>query len=251
MRALIVLAGALGCSACMMQENVRFRASPEQQAIMRDGQPALISRKKSSVVMIRSAERRFASGSRPVFVIAMRNVTEKPIDFLVRDITVTQTAGADRTAMKVFSYDELVAEEEEHQMVTGLLVAAATATDLALASQAGYRTSTTTVNSPSGSHTYRSRTYNPSTSLAAYRRAIRRSQSMINAASRENRGSLAALEREVIKDNTLMPGEWYGGTLHVEAPPDTGGSAGPKRYVIAMTVGPDRHEIEVVQEAVE
>lgn len=250
MRALIVLAGALACSACM-QETVRFRASPEQQAIMRDGQPALISRKKNSLVMIRSAQRRFTGGSRPVFVVAMRNVTKKPIDFSVGNVTVTQTAGADSMSMKVFSYEDLVAEEEDRQMVTGLLVAAASATDLALATQAGYRTTTTTENSPSGTYTYSSRTYSPSRALGAYRSAIRRSQSMINAASRGARGNLAALEREVIKDNTLMPGEWYGGTLHVEAPADTGGAAGPKRYAISMTVGPDRHEIGVVQEGVE
>jgi hypothetical protein len=41
-----------------------------------------------------------------------------------------------------------------------------------------------------------------------------------------------------------MPGEWYGGQLHL-AP--LASSDGPKVYSIAVTVGSDRHEINVVQ----
>jgi hypothetical protein len=42
--------------------------------------------------------------------------------------------------------------------------------------------------------------------------------------------NMAALEQPVIKDNTLMPGEWYGGQLHLAPPTDQGG--GPKTYSI-------------------
>ena len=45
---------------------------------------------------------------------------------------------------------------------------------------------------------------------------------------------MAALEQTVLKDNTLLPGEWYGGQLHL----------------FALMVGPDRHEIEIAQSAV-
>jgi len=47
-----------------------------------------------------------------------------------------------------------------------------------------------------------------------------------------------------------MPGEWYGGTLHVAPPTEASGGVGPKRYSIALMVGADRHEINVVQESV-
>lgn len=249
MRALFVFVCALACSACM-QETVRFQAKPHQQAITRDGQPALISQAKSSLVMIRPAMRRFASDARPVFVVAVRNLADQPIEFQLRNVSVTQMAGLDAVPMKVFSYDELVAEQETRQVVTALLVGAAAGVNAAVAAQEGYRTQTTTVNAPSGSYTYESTSYNPSSGLAAQKRAWRQNERLIGAAIKQGRSNLAALEREVIKDNTMMPGEWYGGTLHVEPPADAGGATASKRYAIAMTVGPDRHEFDVMQESV-
>ena len=38
--------------------------------------------------------------------------------------------------------------------------------------------------------------------------------------------------------------------LHVQAPDEAAGAGGPKRYVIAMTIGTERHEFDVVQEGV-
>ena len=46
---------------------------------------------------------------------------------------------------------------------------------------------------------------------------------------------MAALEQTVIKDNTLMPGEWYGGQLHIAPPTDQAG--GQKTYTIVITMG--------------
>jgi len=158
MRIAIALACALACSACM-QEAVRFQAKPSQQAIVRDGQPALVSEKKSSLVMIRSAMRQFPNGARPVFVIGMHNLTKQPLDFRVHKIAVTQVAGDTSVAMKVCAYEDLVTEERTAQVMTALLVGAAVGANTALASQAGYRTKTTTVHSPSGSYSYQTATY--------------------------------------------------------------------------------------------
>ena len=249
MRALIVLLGALVCGACM-QEAVRFQARPEQQALVRDGHPALISQKPSSLVMIRGAQRQFPSGERPMFVVGIRNLTKTPLEFRVNDIAVTQARGADATPMKVFSYEELVAEEKTQQVIDALLIGAAAGASTALAAQAGYRNKTTTVTGPDGSYSYQTTTYNPSRAVAAQDRATRQNQRLINAGAREGRSNLAALEREVIKDNTLLAGEWYGGMLVVQAPPRAANASGPRHYVIGLSVGVDRHEIEVVQEDV-
>jgi hypothetical protein len=249
MRIVMALACALALSACM-QETVRFHAKPSQQAVVRDGQPALVSEQKNSLVMIRSATRQFASGGRPVFVVGVHNLTKQPINFQVRNIAATQIAGDSGVPMKVHSYEDLVAEERTAQVMTALLVGAAAGANTALASQAAYRTKTTTVYGPTGSYTYQTSTYSPSRAAAAHNRAMRTNVRLIDAAIKDGQANLAALEREVIKDNTLMPGEWYGGMLHLAPPADAGGGAGPKRYSIALTVGPDRHEIDVVQESV-
>jgi hypothetical protein len=128
-----------------------------------------------------------------------------------------------------------------------LFVGAVAGADTALASRAGYRTRTTTENSPSGTRVYQSTSYSPTRAATAQRRALHRGGRMVNAAIRGGDSNLAALEREVIKDNTLLPGEWYGGTLHVQPPADGSDSSAPKRYSIAMTIGPDTHTIDVMQ----
>jgi hypothetical protein len=46
-------------------------------------------------------------------------------------------------------------------------------------------------------------------------------------------------------DDTLMPGAWYGGQLHLAPPTDQAGAQ--KSYTIVITVGSDRYEIEVAQ----
>ncbi|WP_439360975.1 hypothetical protein [Bradyrhizobium sp. DASA03007] len=58
--------------------------------------------------------------------------------------------------------------------------------------------------------------------------------------------NMAILEQSVIKDNTLMPGEWYGGQLHL-APPVASDGGGPKTYTVVITVGADRHVIDIAQ----
>ena len=47
-----------------------------------------------------------------------------------------------------------------------------------------------------------------------------------------------------MKDNTLLPGEWYGGQLHIQP---LAQSSETKYYNIVLMVGPDRHEIEIAQ----
>jgi len=54
------------------------------------------------------------------------------------------------------------------------------------------------------------------------------------------------LEQGVIKDNTLLPGEWYGGQLHLN-PLASDSSPSGRAYSITLLVGTDRHEINIVQ----
>jgi hypothetical protein len=62
---------AVLCAGCAGPETVRFVAKPQQQALMRDGQAALVSRGKASLVLVRPAARQFAAGGRPVFVVGI------------------------------------------------------------------------------------------------------------------------------------------------------------------------------------
>jgi hypothetical protein len=72
---------------------------------------------------------------------------------------------------------------------------------------------------------------------------------MISATIEQGQQNLAMLERGVIQDNTLMPGEWYGGQLVIQ--PLANEDEGPKTYSISIVVGDDRHDIDIAQSAVQ
>ena len=71
---------------------------------------------------------------------------------------------------------------------------------------------------------------------------------MIDGAVASGQMNLAALEQKVIKDHTLLPGEWVGGQLHIE-PPQADAAGAPKAYVITVPVADEIHEITVSQGA--
>lgn len=107
------------------------------------------------------------------------------------------------------------------------------------ASRAGYGTYTT----PSGrTGTF----YSPTAAAIAQGNAAAQNEAMVSATIETGQRNMAVLEQSVIKDNTLMPGEWYGGQLHV-APPTDQGYGGPKSYTIVITVETDRHIVDVSQ----
>jgi hypothetical protein len=76
--------------------------------------------------------------------------------------------------------------------------------------------------------------------------ASAQNEAMISNTIEQGQRNLSALERTVLKDNTLLPGEWYGGQLHLE--PLASDSAGARKaYSVSIIVGSDRHNIEIAQ----
>src|SRR5262244_3313965 len=86
-------------------ETVSFRASnPQQQALMRDGQPALVSRQKNSLVLVRPASRQLQANGRPVFVVGINNLGRQPVDFRVSQVEASQHVGASDYQMQIVTY---------------------------------------------------------------------------------------------------------------------------------------------------
>src|SRR6516162_4358149 len=248
MRIAVILTAAAVCAGCAGSETVRFVAKPQQQALMRDGQAALVSRGKTSLVLVRPAARQFRSGNRPVFVVGINNMGPTPLDFRVANIQVTQIVGDQIVGIKVVTYEDLAGEERNRQVARALLVGLAAGANAVSASQAGYYRTDSTVTTPRGG-TYQVQTtgYSPTANAIAQSNAAAQNEAMVESTIAQGQANLANLERSVIKDNTLLPGEWYGGQLHLE-PPASGGSNAAKTYSIALLVGNDRHQIEAVQE---
>jgi hypothetical protein len=140
--------------------------------------------------------------------------------------------------MKIVTYEMLVQEENNRQIAAAILTGVAGAASAYSASQAGYG-HYTTPNGRTGTF------YSPTAAAIAQNNAAVQNEAMVAATVESGQRNMAVLEQSVIKDNTLMPGEWYGGQLHVAPPTDQ--ADGQKNYTIVITVGSDRHVIEVAQ----
>jgi hypothetical protein len=247
MRIVFAVAAAGLLAGCVTTETVQFQPKASQQAMVRDGQAALVSRLKNSIVMVRPASRQFQVGARPIFVVAIYNLTHGPLEFRVANVEVTQFVNQQPAALKVVTYEQLVSEEKDRQVFRAIGAGLAVAGNSMAAANAGYYHANSTVYTPRGS-TYQVSTtgYSPTAAAIAQTNANIQNEAVISATIERGQANLGALEGSVIKDNTLMPGEWYGGQLHIQPLVSDSGLA-TKTYQIAVNVGADRHEIEITQ----
>jgi len=246
MRTFFILALAALCGGCATAETVQFRPKAQQDALIRDGQAALVSRGKNSLVLIRPASRQFASGGRPVYVVGIYNMARAPSDFRMANVQAVQNVNGQRAALRVITYEELVNEERSRQVAAAIFTGLAAGANAMAASQSGYCSSNSTVYTPQGTYNVHTTGFSPTANAIAQSRAAAQNEAMIASTIEQGQQNLAMLERAVIKDNTLLPGEWYGGQLHLQ-PLASDSSADGRTYTIAMVVGADRHEIDIVQ----
>ena len=245
MRIPTILALSLLAAGCATTETVQFRPKAEQQSLIRDGQAALISRRKNSLVLIRPAARTFQIGARPIYVVGINNLTGTPLEFRVANIDVAQIVNQQAVQLKVFTYEELVAEERNRQIAFAIIGGLAAGANAYSASRAGYYNQTSTVHTPRGSYQVQTTGYSPTAAAIAQSNASAQNEAMIAATIERGQQNMAALEQGVMKDNTLLPGEWYGGQLHLQPLSNEGDAA--KTYSITLRVGSDRHEIDISQ----
>jgi hypothetical protein len=235
---IVALCAALG-GCVSTNETVTFRTTnPQQQAMMRDGQPALVSRQKNSLVLVRPASRQLQANGRPVFVVGINNIGKQPIEFQVAQVEATQHVGASDYGMQIVTFEMLQQEEKNRQIARAVLAGVSVAANSYSASRAGYGSYTT----PSGrSGTF----YSPTAAAIAQNNAAYQNEAVVAATVETGQRNMATLEQSVIKDNTLMPGEWYGGQLHIAPPTEQDGAK--KSYTIIITVGQDRHVVDIAQ----
>jgi hypothetical protein len=247
MRIVGVLALAAICSGCASHEVANFQARAGQESLVRDGQAALVSRTKNSIVMIRPAARQFISGGRPVFIVGIYNLSAAPLQFRIADIEATQTVNQQVAQLKVITFEELVQEERNRQIAAAILTGVAAGANSYAASQSGHYHSTSTVYTPQGAYQVHTAGFSPTANAIAQANAGAQNEAMISATIEQGQQNMASLERSVIKDDTIMPGEWYGGQLHLQPLASGDSNSAPKSYSISLSVGQDRHVVDVVQ----
>jgi hypothetical protein len=146
---------------------------------------------------------------------------------------VTQNLNGNDAQLKVINYEELVSEEKTRQTLVSMTAA-----------QAGYYNAHSTVYTPRGMYQVQTTGYCPAAAAIVQSNANAQNAELISATIERGQANMAMLERAVLKDNTLMPGEWYGGQLHIQP---LASQDGPKIYTISVLVGLDRHEIKISQ----
>jgi hypothetical protein len=247
MRGVVIVATALFAvilAGCASMEVAQFEPHAGQQTMVRDGVPVVYSRQRNSLALLRPALRQFRSGNRPVYVLALYNLTNAPLQFVLANVGVAQEEPNGQVRpLRVYTYDELVSEERRRQAVRALAVGLAAAGNSISAASAGNYNGTAVVNTPRGTAFVNYQGYDPTAAAVAQDRAAAQNEAMIANVVETGQRNLATLEQTVIKDDTLLPGEWYGGQLQFDAPD----GRGPKTYSITVPVGGDTHQFVVLQ----
>lgn len=217
-----------------------------QQAIVRDGVPALISAKRN-VVFLRPVAPKQESHERPRFVVALFNKSKSPATFSVSDIRVTSSRPRE-TQIKVYTHSELADEVERArntQLALGILSGAAGAVSAASAGNS-YTTGSFAQTSRYGTSygTYSSQTYSPALTQAALDANNQATLSNLAGIEAQAQSKLSELQATIIKDHTLMPGEWHGAVI-VLAQPEMG-DAGAE-YRISLRFDGEEHTFAVNQ----
>jgi hypothetical protein len=242
---IILFVTALIAAGCARTEVARFQPGQGQQALVRDGQPGIVSRRATSLVLVRPASRQFKSGKRPVYVVAINNMSGASLQFSVANLWVGQISGGKVVrGLKVYTYEELVQEEHNRQVVAAVATGLAAGANAYSAANAGYYNANATVYGPRGVSNVAISGYDPTAAAIAQSNAAAQNEAMVASTIETGRRNLDVLERAVIKDNTLFPGEWYGGQVQFDPLNDSAG----KTIVISIQVGSDLHQIEVAHE---
>ena len=233
---------ALALTACGSPQRVLLTAGPGQQSIVRQGVPALISQKKN-IVMLRPNTRLVQVSGRPAFTIAVHNHGRAPITLHETSIRAEQSNKGKSLAVRVFRYDDLVKEEQTRQALATFGAALSGAANVMAASNAGYvnTTGSVTTYGPGGTKygTYSATTYDPIRAQIAQQNANADTAANFERIRADGDANLGRLEATILKDNTVMPGEWSGGTI-VLAPPESSDD-GTSNYSIIVAFGGEDH----------
>jgi hypothetical protein len=179
----------------------------------------LVSRKGGSLVIARPATRQFQAGRRLGYVVGIYNLTRGNLQFSVASVRVGQLSNGQIAAgLKVYSYEELAGEERNRQVARALFAGLAAGANSYSASRAGCYNANATVYGPAGTSNVSISGYDPTAAAIAQSNAAAQNEAMIASTIERGRQNLDALEKSVIKDNTIFPGEWYGGVLVFDPP---------------------------------
>jgi len=222
----ILISFLQGCATTLRLNPV---AIDGQQEIFQEGTKTLISAKKS-LVAIRPSTNTYQSVERPTLVVSVLNGTEKPFNFSTEDMEVY----VDSKPVKVFTYDELVAEVKRQQSYAALAVALGGLAQSINAASAGHTYHSGTYNSSYysnygysgyGSGSFSGYSYNPAAALQAQTAANTQMLTNMAAIKSQTNQALNELASTILKKSTVFPQKIHGGYIKLEQIPVTKGAS--------------------------
>jgi len=219
--AAVAIAAAM--AGCVPVEKAEFGQMAGQTVVVRDGRQAVLSRGRATELIVAPASR-VQGDFRPAYVAMIRNMSGAPITFMYSDITVTQVE--DGKPLKVWTVDQLQSEARGNAIVGAILLGAAGAAG-------GYYAGSGQVNG----YRYTYSGYNSGVGAALASRNV-------NQVTQQAQANIANLENNMLKDNTIMPGEVYGGRFVFDGA-KVKSRTDPKHYRISFKIGPDSHVIDL------
>jgi len=229
MKLTTLMAGALalaGLQGCATYGSLTAVPTNGERSIYKDGRNTLTSVKLNTVAVTPNSDR-VKSGERGDFTIAVNNGTTADIVFSTDNVTAQSSAGGSTAPLKVYSYEELVAEEKKRQAWAAFAVALSGAASSINAANAGYsHTYGTYSGSAYGSNgtsaygygTYSSTTYNYAAAQAAQDAANARTGAQMADLMEQGQANLHSLRSTILKKETIFPGNWHGGVVEVALP---------------------------------
>lgn len=196
-----------------------------QDEVYLDGIEVVVSSMRASKVAIAPSVDTYTSQERPTIVVNVWNKTDEPFNFSTEEIQVF----CDNKPLKVFTYNELVAETKRKQAWTGALVAMGGAMESVNAQNSGYVHHSGTYNtsvygsngySANGYGTYSGTTYDPYVAQQAKAAAEARTEADIQAIQTQTESKLNALSSTMLKKTTIMPQTSYGGIVTLDKIPN-------------------------------
>lgn len=243
----------VGIQGCATYGRISGLPSEGQKTIFKDGRKTLISIKQNTVALAPNTET-VTSGQRADFVIAINNGTSQDILFSTDDITATANTKGQLTTLKVFSYDELVAEEKNRRAWEAVAIALQGAAESMNAANAGYSNTFGTYSGSTHSNygtktyssgSYSSTTYNYAAAQAARNAAQANSEARLARLEAEGRENLKNLSSTILKKETIFPAAWHGGLIKVALPEV---AEQPQDIKFVVNVVGEQHEFNFTQE---
>lgn len=191
-----------------------------QKAIFKDGKKSVISMKKN-IVIVTPLEEKFPSDQRGDFLIEVKNGSRHDFLFSTDNISAKSTdpESSGEISLKIFSYEDLVKEEQDRQTWAAVAAALQGVSDSVQAQNAGYsKTYGTYTYGTSGYGSYSSSTYNYAEAQAAQSQANADSDARFARIEEEGRTNMRDLSSTVLKKETIFPNAWYGGIVKIKSP---------------------------------